>query len=186
MPRLAATLILVLALCPPAPAAIASTLRALSLELLVAGSDAVVIGVAGAAATRHLPGGAIVRDVPFRVEQWVVGHGPEEIVVRLLGGEEGDRGLLVPGEVELEPGETALFFLEAGVGGFAVAGMAQGHFRVVTDGRTGVRYAERTLGELNLVGEPGPDSLGLARDRTCAFLPLDALAARIRELAAGR
>jgi hypothetical protein len=186
VPRLAATLILAIALCPPATVVRASTVRALSLELLVDGSDAVVIGVAGAAAARRLPGGAIVRDVPFRVERYVVGSGPEEIVVRLLGGEAGGQGTIVPGEAEPETGETALLFLESREGVVVVRGMAQGLFRVVEDGRTRTRYASRTLGELNLVGEPGMDSLGLARDRTCAFLPLDDLVARIRELAKGR
>jgi hypothetical protein len=134
--------------------------------------------------------GNIVRSVSFLVDEYIVGDGEREITIRLQGGVLDGIGRKVPGDVDLEPGEPALLFVERSrsdendeTAVFVVVGMRQGRFGVMRNGRTGERFITRTLGSLRLVGEVEDDSFGLGRADTCTFILFDTFAAAIRKLA---
>lgn len=110
-----------------APAS-ATTLRALSIEQLIARSDAVV-----RARVRHQHaewrGGAIVTLSQIEVREALRGQVPAAVEVLELGGRLGEYAMPVIGAAELAVGEERVLFLRrvAGAAGtYEVAGMSQG------------------------------------------------------------
>jgi hypothetical protein len=73
-----------------------------------------------------------------------------DLYVRTLGGEMGEISQIVPGEAELEREKPAVFFLRDSVpGSYGVAGMAQGHYRLRSDGSGAFRLLPaRNMAEL--------------------------------------
>ena len=112
--------------------ALASVVKALSLEELTKKADLIVVGVgAEAQARRNDDGRLIVTDVSVDVQQVLKGAAKpgEDVIVTLLGGNLDGLGLRVPGEASIPIGKPALLFLyRSGPGGrdLRVVGMAQG------------------------------------------------------------
>ncbi len=164
----------------------ATTVMALSLEGLTLGADAVVMGTATDVRTHRDSSGRIVRSVSYRVDEYVVGGGPNQVFIRLQGGVLDGVGRRVPGEIELPAGEPTLLFLEQVPSEdetFFVAGVAQGRFDVMRDEQTGERFVARTLGSINLVGDVDSDSLLVARPHTSTFVSLETFRAAIFRIA---
>ncbi|MCP4674738.1 MAG: hypothetical protein GY854_04330 [Deltaproteobacteria bacterium] len=165
----------------------ASTFVALSLEGLVTNADTVVIGEAVDVRTHRDARGAIVRSVTFRVDEYVVGGGLDKLTIRLLGGVLDGMARKVPGEISLPIGASTMLFLgkspDETSDSYLVVGMPQGRFNIIRDNTTGERFATRTLGNLNLVGDPGDDPFGLAKPHTSNFILLADFIAVIREIA---
>lgn len=87
-----------------------------------------------------------------RTEYSLDGRPPatRELLVRTLGGIVDGIGQIVPGEAVLRRGETAAFFLaDIEHDLFAVTGMAQGHYPVVTD-KQGTRRLTMSRGALEV------------------------------------
>ncbi len=185
--RLAITIACFIAIASLQDTAGASTFIALSLEGLVTGADAVVIGEAVDIRTHRDARGAIVRSVTFRVDEYVVGGGRDTVTVRLLGGVLDGVARKVPGEISIPIGVPTMLFILKFPGekadSYLVTGMPQGRFNIIRDEATGERFATRTLGNHNLVGYPGNDPFGLARPRTSSFILLKNFIAKIREIA---
>jgi hypothetical protein len=125
-------LVLALALGAWSHTALASVVKALSLEELTRKADLIVVGVgAEAQARRNDDGRLIVTDVSVDVQQVLKGAAKpgEDVIVTLLGGNLDGLGLRVPGEASIPIGKPALLFLyRSGPGGrdLRVVGMAQG------------------------------------------------------------
>lgn len=165
----------------------ASTVRALSLSDLVSSSDAVVLGRAIRVETHRDKRGNIVRTVKYSVDEYLVGAGDKQILIRLQGGELDGIGRKVPGETDLSPGERTLLFIERVRAGdrivFVIVGMGQGRFGVVDDQNGRCLFLTRTVGSVNLVGEPRDDSMGLGRAETSTFLSFDTFVDAVGEIA---
>jgi hypothetical protein len=164
--------------------ATSTTLRALSLADLSQGCDLVVIGKATSKQSLRDASGRIVTDVTYRVEQYVVGEGPPDVVIRVQGGQLGNLGRHVWGTARLEISNPTLLFLEKqsfiSAPLIRVRGMVQGVFNVVIDQDGTSRYATRSLDSINLVGEQDRDTL--THSNTSVFIPLDEFIDQIRKL----
>jgi len=125
-------LLLVLALGAVSATAVASVVKALSLEELTRKADVIVVGVgAEAQSRRNDDGRLIVTDVSVDVQQVLKGGAKagDDVIVTLLGGSVDGLGLRVPGEASIPLGKPALLFLyRSGKAGrdLRVVGMAQG------------------------------------------------------------
>ena len=119
------------------PAIRATTLVRLSLDQLVAGSDAVARARFVHAESR-CENGSIWTVTTFDVVETLKGQLPGEIAVRLPGGRVGHLTSAVDGTPKFNPGnETVVFLQRSPAGGFTVAGWVQGSFRILRDPRTG-------------------------------------------------
>ncbi|HTQ04034.1 MAG TPA: hypothetical protein VMI54_09260 [Polyangiaceae bacterium] len=135
--------------------AFASLTRELGLDELLARSDhAVVATPLASAADWVVIGGKrrIVTDVRVRVEETLALRAPtqNEIFVRVLGGNVGQVGQLVEGEVRFAAGESAVLFLSAASPTLTyVTGRTQGHYPLRPDAQKLLRLAPSpTLPEL--------------------------------------
>jgi hypothetical protein len=150
--------------------ALASVVKALSLEDMTRKADVIVVGVgAEAQARRNDDGRLIVTDVSVDVQQVLKGGAKagDDVIVTLLGGSLDGLGLSVPGEASIPIGKPALLFLyRSGKEGrdLRVVGMAQGVMpmqgepgtMVIIPGGTGSELVERgSDGKLN----PAPGAL---------------------------
>ena len=127
---------LLLTLLYPAIAG-ATTLARLSLDQLVAGSDAVA-RVRCAGSESHWENESIWTVVTFEVVETMKNPLPSEIQVRLPGGHVGHLIASVDGTPKFQPGEEAVVFLERSrAGGFTVAGWVEGTFRISRNPQTG-------------------------------------------------
>src|ERR1700687_5319053 len=115
------------------PAIRATTLARLSLDQLVAGSDAVA-RVRWAGAESRWENGSIWTVTTVEIVETIKGNLPGEIALRLPGGRVGHLTATVDGAPKFNPGDEAIVFLEGSrAGGFTVAGWAEGTFRISRD-----------------------------------------------------
>jgi hypothetical protein len=117
----------------------ATTLQRLSLDQLVAGSDAVArVNFSGAES--RWENGTIWTVTKLRVVEIFKGNLPEEIFIRLPGGRVGHLTATVEGTPRFRAGDDAIVFLKTSpAGGFSVAGWVQGTFRISREPRTGTQ-----------------------------------------------
>ncbi len=165
----------------------ASAMRAYAMEDLVFESELVVIGSAVQIESRKNARGKIVRQVSFRVEEYVIGKGPSTIVLQLLGGTIGSVRSHVIGALDLALNDTVLLFVKGSPDPkqniHYVVGMSQGCFRMVKDAQTGKRLVTQVLdGRLHLVDEVGGDPMGIGRSGICICVSLERFVSRIRKL----
>jgi hypothetical protein len=119
------------------PAIHSTTLARLSLDQLVAGSDAAA-RVRCTRAESRWEGGSIWTVTALEVVETLKGNLPREITVRLPGGRLRHLTATVEGAPKFKPGDEAVVFLERSrPGGFTVVGWVQGTFRIWRDPRTG-------------------------------------------------
>jgi len=114
--------------------ATASTFVAMSLDELVAGADAVVVGhVQEMKSSWTESGRIIVTDNEVRIDEVWVGSAPEKVSVRTFGGEVGGFLVEATGFPKFEENEHVILFLkrEEASGTLQVLGYQLGHLRVV-------------------------------------------------------
>ena len=136
----------------PPPAA-ATLVTELSLDDLAAQADAVVHGRVVRVAHRTLPvrGRAMPMElVTLAVDEWLVGQGGAEIVIREVGGTAGGTTVAREGTPTYRRGEEVVVFLRHDGEAYTTLGLAQGRFRIVGDTAHG-RFVERDLDGLVLV-----------------------------------
>lgn len=124
------------ALSPTVRSAEAAVSLLLSLDELVAASRLVVVATPRERRSVWEEVGGSRRIVTYtrlEVERSVVGEEAREVWVRTLGGAIGRVGQQVSGEASPRVGEKGFFFLADAGAALVVAGMAQGHFRVLAD-----------------------------------------------------
>jgi hypothetical protein len=165
----------------------ATTMRAYSMEELVAESDLVVIGTAIHIAHHKNTRGKIVRSVDFSVSQYIVGKGPSQIVLELAGGRIGNVRTVVFGESDLVLNERVLLFIRRSLKPeeriYYPVGMGQGRFHVVTEEHTGEGFVTQVVdGRPRLVDEIDDDPMGIGRSGVCIFVSLERFVARIRKI----
>jgi hypothetical protein len=115
----------------------ATTLVRLSLDQLVAGSDAAA-RVNFISAKSRWENGTIWTVTTLKVVETMKGNLPGEISVRLPGGRVGHLTATVEGAPRFHRGDDAIVFLKnSSAGGFTVAGWVEGTFRISRDPRTG-------------------------------------------------
>lgn len=135
----------------------ASVARALTLNELVHQSLYALVGTPIELFGRWETVGRRSRIVTYtlvRADYSIDGRPPEtsEIMIRSLGGRVDDIGQTVPGEAMLQRGRPATVFVEElSRDLFAVTGMAQGHYPVLTDDH-GVKRLHAVAGLLEFVG----------------------------------
>lgn len=117
------------------PAASASSVARLDLELLSARADHIVVGHVEKMESHFLAPGSqrIVTDVTLVTEQNVLGDAASRFVVRRLGGEVGHVGQIVHGEASYAVGERVVLFAAKRQDAFFSVGMAQGVLHVYED-----------------------------------------------------
>lgn len=164
----------------------ATTMKAYSMEDLVAESDVVVIGRATKIEHHKNERGKLVRSVTFNVDEYVVGRGPSRIVLQLAGGTIGNIRTRVFGEVNLKVHEDVLLFVKEAQStrepAYSIVGMRQGRFVILKDEQTGMRFISQMVVGLNLVDEVGDDPMGIGRGNVCIFVSLDRFMVRIRQI----
>jgi hypothetical protein len=186
MRRLARALPFLLLLAPSI--ASATQVEAMSLRALVSEADRVVVGTFVDTDSHYDDRGRIVTDETFRVDETLHGVHQATIVVRTLGGEVGDLGLVIAGEERHALGSRALLFLRTYAPGdlpdgtivFRPVGMSQGVMPmvaggggdVVMPGGSGVTIVTRMPD-----GSLAPGDVALPSPQ-----PRDELLARIRDL----
>ena len=153
-------------------AATASVSRALSIRELLGASRAVVHGEPVEAFSQWETIGDRRRIVTFTrvlVNEGVVGEPESEILVRTLGGRVGKIGQVVHGEAALRLNEPSVLFLQDSSEGITrVTGMAQGHYRMLSDDQGAIRL--RTSPRLGTLLPPtrspsgSPDSKAAVRE----------------------
>ena len=116
--------------------------------------------------------------VTLGVEQYLKGHGPDEVVVRIAGGALGDLEYRVLGAPRFEPGEEVVVFLEARPDAAGVIGMTQGKLRVVTD-EAGEKWVERDLTSVALTGRDGRTPAHASRPARMRLSELRAIVDRV-------
>jgi hypothetical protein len=183
----------VLALCfaavlaLPPHGALASVVRALSLEELTGKADVIAVVVArDSRARRDTSGSLIVTDVGLEVETPLKGQlkSGEHIVATLLGGRQGDLALQVPGEASLEIGSRVIVFLyrTPTSAELRVVGMSQGVMPLFAR-RDGTMVGAGGQGAALV--EPGPEgSLNAGEPAFDQPQPLGDVLTRIRALVA--
>jgi len=160
----------------------ASTFAAMSDEELVAGSQAVIVGeIDQVHSFWNEDGTAILSEAVVHVDRVLAGSAPSLVTVRTFGGAVGDFRIEADGFPTFQAGNRTLLFLAASTDGtFRVTGYQLGQYRVRPDA-SGVPTAYPAM-------EHGVRLM--FKDGTAApapkALPLEALANRIRQIAASR
>lgn len=132
---------------------------ALSLEDMVAQSDVIAIGSCTDIRSVWMDG-TLVTLANVAVSETLKGSDSGSLTVVLPGGADANRKFPVavsyPGAPRLVPGENAFLFLTADgdVGGYTVAGFAQGKFSIVND-EDGEPVVSRDLTKMSLQGNNG-------------------------------
>jgi hypothetical protein len=138
---------LVAAVLAPAGAARASSVRALDLRELLAGSELVFEGRVLSREAVAEPGSRVIHTVVrFAVSQVLKGASQAPVVeLRFLGGSAGGRTLAVSDLYLPEPGETGVYFVERATGQVhPLSGWSQGHFVVRRDATGRERVLSRS------------------------------------------
>jgi len=160
----------------------ASTFAAMSDEALVAGSQAVIVGeIDQVYSFWNEDGTAVMTDAVVHVDRVLAGSAPAQVTVRTFGGQVGDFRLEADGFPTFQRGEHTVLFLAAGTDGtYRVTGYQLGQYRI-RRGADGVATAFPALDHgvrlmfADGTAAPAPKAL-----------PLEALANRVRRLAADR
>jgi hypothetical protein len=119
------------------PSIRATTLARLSLDQIAAGSDAVA-RVRCTAAESRWENGSIWTLATVDVLESMKGNLPASITIRMPGGRVGHLTATVDATPKFAPGNEVVVFLQRSpAGDFAVAGWAEGTFRISRDPRTG-------------------------------------------------
>ena len=123
-----------------------TTLLKLSVEQMSEEAALIVHGhVAWNYTTRNEAEGPIYTYTGFEVETCVAGECPDAVTLKHRGGTVGDLTLYIPGMPRFADGQEALLFLrpdpEGEEGRWAVFGMVQGFFHVVTEPASGEKLA---------------------------------------------
>ena len=168
------------------PARAAVVLK-LDLPELVLRAEHIVLAVARQKSARFTPRGRIVTDVTLTVNETLKGdfRPGQDLVVTRLGGEVGERAMLVEGAPRFQIGRSALVFLRRApaTGELQVVGMSQGLFRIEqSEGRF---FLIPGGGDLSLV-DRNDDSRLFENPGATVFepAPLDDLLRKIRRLVA--
>lgn len=167
-----------------APAS-ATTLMRASLDELVAGNGAVVVGeVVDVESYWNADGNFILTDVRFAVSEVLKGNrGAGELTITLMGGRVGDTTTLIIGGPELIPGKSYVVFLNEeslpGVQALTVRDLVQGTFDVVM-AKDGLRAVSQANSHPLIADKKGyMDAPGGVEG-----FPLTAMMTSIREIAA--
>lgn len=168
------------------PAGAATVLR-LSLVDAAAQADRIVHGdVVATSAVWSDDGLRIYTDAQVRVRETLKGAPAATVTVRLLGGQIGTIGQMVPGAPRLREGEEVVLLLQQPRGQAKaelprVVGLSQGLYRVDRAAQGGAAVAAQELTDLHFVETQKTSDDGAAQTR----LPLDQLLTRLRALSEG-
>lgn len=170
-------------LCAAASPSYATLSPQLSLEDLTLAADAVVVATVTSSESVW-EGRSLTTHVALDVEQALIGHPPESVLLILPGGVDLNRRIpiatVVAGQPYLRPGDHVLLFLlslDAGSTQYGLVGDAQGTFFLLED-LQGEPMAVRDLSEARFTTEEG-----FAHGRTTA-VPLDRMVEHVRTLVA--
>ncbi|MDF1836809.1 MAG: hypothetical protein P1V35_02975 [Planctomycetota bacterium] len=138
----------------------AGTAIRMEVEGLVDNADRIVQGRISGRRTLRDQAGRVVTDYEMQVERTFLGQPDVQRTIRIPGGVTADgRGLVLPGMPEIRVGEEVVLFLN-GEGMQMPTGMAQGKYRVLSDGQGTQRVMSRT-GSLELMGASGASCGGV-------------------------
>ncbi|HSK75240.1 MAG TPA: hypothetical protein VLQ45_02185 [Thermoanaerobaculia bacterium] len=166
-----------------APASATTLVRA-SLDELVAGNEAVVVGeVVDVESYWNAEHTFILTDVRFSVSEVLKGNQRGELTVTLMGGRVGDLTTLIIGGPQLFPGNSYVLFLNEeslpGVQALTVRDLVQGAFDVVM-AKDGLRAVSQANSHPLIADKQGyMDAPGGVEG-----FPLTAMMTSIREIAA--
>ena len=146
LPRAALPLFALLAFALVAPPAAASVVLKSNVEEMTRLSALVVHGEVLSVAPYKRPGSRmqIVTDVTLRVIEVMKGdHEGPNLTFTLPGGRVGDYTMKIPGMPQFRAGEAVVLFLEPTREGYAISGLQQGRFSIMTEPVTGMKVALR-------------------------------------------
>ena len=165
-----------------APAVEATTVKRLSLEQLVRGSQRIILGRCVSQETYwNKTRTRILTATRFAVTEDLKGDSRGVATVVTVGGTRDGLTQVVSGTPKFRENEEVLLFLEAGKGSYWILmGLSQGMFRIATD-RRGMKVAYHASSGLHLVSASAETS---AQTPIPTRVELDRLLSRIRQLAA--
>ncbi len=132
----------------------AGTAIRMDVEDLVDGADRIVQGRISSRRTLRDRAGRVVTDYEMQVGRTFLGETQATRTIRIPGGVTAEgRGLVIPGMPNIQVGEEVVLFLN-GEGMQMPTGMAQGKYRVMSDGHGNQQVMRRT-GSLELVSPAG-------------------------------
>jgi len=137
-----------------ASTASATTVLRVSLQKMTVSSDVILHGevLSSRAVTVDNNPRNIRTEVHVRVRDLLKGpRGMTELTLQLAGGKVGDWAMKVPGMPTFSAGEQVVLFLEKTAHNWALTGLGQGKFAVVT-GPDGVRRVRRQLDGMRFMG----------------------------------
>ncbi|RMG16570.1 MAG: hypothetical protein D6729_10650 [Deltaproteobacteria bacterium] len=158
---------------------LASTVLALSIEEMARRSDLVLRGRVEGQTTERIDGRLYTLST-VKVEAVWKGAARDGVVVRQLGGRDGELATRVAGDAVLEPGEEVVLFLRRNPQGapvYHLVGLAQAKFRV--ERRGGRLVARRDLGGLLLLDPAAGQALPAGKARAPEAFDLDVLRRRV-------
>ena len=163
-----------------APAVEATTVKQLSLEQLVRGSQRIILGRCVSQETYwNKTRTRILTATRFAVTEDLKGDSREVATVVTVGGTLDGLTQVVSGTPKFKENEEVLLFLEAGKGSYWILmGLSQGMCRIATD-RRGIKVAYHASSGLHLVSASAETS---AQTPIPARVELDRLLSRIRQL----
>lgn len=133
----------------------------MDVEELVDGADRIVQGRISGRRTLRDQVGRVVTDYEMQVDRTFLGQPDALRTIRIPGGVTADgRGLVLPGMPEIRVGEEVVLFLN-GQGMQMPTGMAQGKYRVISDGH-GTQQVMRHTGSLELISAAGASCGGVS------------------------
>ena len=165
-----------------APAVEATTVKQLSLEQMVRGSQRIILGRCVSLETYwNKTRTRILTATRFAVTEDLKGDSRGVATVVTVGGTRDGLTQVVSGTPKFRENEEVLLFLEAGKGSYWILmGLSQGMFRIATD-RRGMKVAYHASSGLHLVSASAETS---AQTPIPTRVELDRLLSRIRQLAA--
>jgi hypothetical protein len=168
-----------------AAGAAATTLVRMDLDELTR-TAAVVARARCLGSSARWEGGHMWTLTKFKVTEVWKSKAPQTIVVRLVGGQDGQRTVHVDGVPRFQDGEEVVLFLEPSPGGeLTVAGWAQGAFRIRRDPRTNEESVAQDTSGLG-VFDPGTRGFRAGGARRMALREFKERVLRAASGAAGR
>ena len=164
-----------------APGVEATTVKRLSLEQMVRGSQRIILGRCVSLETYwNKTRTRILTATRFAVTDNLKGDSRGVATVVTVGGTRDGLTQVVSGTPKFRENEEVLLFLEAGKGSYWILmGLSQGMFRIATD-RRGMKVAYHASSGLHLVSASAETS---AQTPIPTRVELDRLLSRIRQLA---